>query len=638
VPTVVTFRGIQPAPDAHPRVIAPASIRVEPATAADAFAARITVPDDLPIVLQTIRVQTDAGLSNPMLLDVGPVPQANEVEPSDSFETASPVPGPLPLVIEGRLEGTDVDFFRFPGREGQVIAIDARCARIGSSADPQLRLTTASRRFVASTDDVPGLGPDARLVVTLPEDGDYVVELSDTRYAGGDRPVYRLLIGSIPLAAERYPLGGRVGETVGFEFRGGTLTNPSLAAITLGAPGPGPDILASFPPELSNLPELREPPDPENTAPPRAAPPVVLNGRLDAKGQVDQFTLVGLEPGSKWKASVRAAALGSALDASLQVLRPDGSALGMADDTQARPNDPPTPYLAPGGLSPDPTLTFTVPEGVRELTLVLRDITRAGGVGYPYRIVVEPASPRIEPVLLAAATTIPRGGTAHVAVALNRDGYEGTIRLDASGPVPDGLTVRPGLIRNGLKTGALSISAAPDTAFDAVTLDVIAAPEAQPKNNAPAPPPARAALTFALTLRDNLPITTSYQQGVLVAPEPPGPLAIDAPAEPVTIARGASGVVPITIRREKDGKAALRFGGDKTIKGIDLPAFEIPADAATFDMPVKVAADAPLGLLTIAPELTWKRGKTDRAVAVPVLTIQVVESAPAPAPKPEAAP
>jgi hypothetical protein len=637
VPTVVTFRGVKPN-DAHPRVIAPASVRVEPASAAgaDAFAATITVPADVPIGVLPIRVQTDDGLSDAMLLDVGPLPQAVEVEPNNAFETAPAVPGPLPLVIEGRLEGTDVDFFRFSGRKGEVVAIDARCARIGSSADPQLRLTMASRRYVAAIDDVPGLGPDARLVVALPEDGDYVVELSDTRYAGGDRPVYRLLIGSMPLATERFPLGGRVGETVGFEFRGGTVTGTAITAITLGEPGPGPDILAPHAPDLSNWPELRGPSESMADTVVRAAPPVVLNGRLDVKGQVDRFTLVGLGPGSRWRASVRAASLGSALDASLQLTGPDGGVLGTADDTQARPDDARSPFLAPGAISPDPTLTFTVPDGSRELTLALRDIARGGGVGYPYRIVVEPAAPRVEPVLLAGHQTIPRGGTAHVAVALNREGFDGTIRLDAAEALPEGLSVRPGLVPDGPKTGTLSISAAPEAAFDAVKLNVIITPEGQPKRGASLPPPSRAALTLALTIRDNLPITTSYQEGVYVATGAPGPIAIDAPVEPVRIARGASGVVPLTIRRDKDTKAGLKFGGDKPLKGVEMPAFEVPADAATFDLTVKIGADAPIGKMTVAPALTWKQGKNDRGVAVPVVTIEVVE--PEPAPKPEARP
>ena len=141
----------------------------------------------------------------------------------------------LPVVVEGQVAGNDVDYFRFRGKKGELIVVDAQCARIGSGIDPTLRLTTAgpSRTYISSADDSPGLQTDARLVTMLPADGDYVVELSDSRYQGGGRPVFRLVIGPVPMASEVYPLGGRAGETVGLEFRGGTLAGFKIAAAAM---------------------------------------------------------------------------------------------------------------------------------------------------------------------------------------------------------------------------------------------------------------------------------------------------------------------------------------------------------------------------------------------------------------------
>ena len=36
---------------------------------------------------------------------------------------------------------------------------------------------------------------------------------------------------------------------------------------------------------------------------------------------------------------------------------------------------------------------MTVPGGTNEITVVIRDLERRGGVGFPYRIVVEPLIP-----------------------------------------------------------------------------------------------------------------------------------------------------------------------------------------------------------------------------------------------------
>ena len=67
----------------------------------------------------------------------------------------------------------------------------------------------------------------------LPADGDYVVELADSRYQGVGRPVYRLVIGAVPEADEVFPLGGRQGETVGLELRGGMLNGMQIATATV---------------------------------------------------------------------------------------------------------------------------------------------------------------------------------------------------------------------------------------------------------------------------------------------------------------------------------------------------------------------------------------------------------------------
>ncbi|KAJ3046426.1 hypothetical protein HK102_013181, partial [Quaeritorhiza haematococci] len=279
-----------------------------------------------------------------MLFAVGQLPQVAEVEDNGKFETAQALPA-TPLVVEGRAAGNDVDQFQFAGKKGQRIVVDAQCARIGSVLDPSIKLSqaTPTRRFVAAADDTPGLLTDARLTAELPEDGDYVVELSDSRYAGAGRPVYRLLIGEIPIAEEVYPLGGRAGEPVGFELRGGASADPRADACRLtplahasvawpkfGGEAGGLDVESLNPLVVSGLPEIREPADP--AAPPiRVAAPIVLNGRIEAPGDEDRF-VVAVKPGSKLRVRVDAASLGSSLDAVLQVLNAKGAQIVQGDD------------------------------------------------------------------------------------------------------------------------------------------------------------------------------------------------------------------------------------------------------------------------------------------------------------------
>ncbi len=419
--------------------------------------------------------------------------------------------------------------------------------RIGSGVDPTIRLTTAARAYVASADDSPGLLTDARLTAVLPEDTDYVVELSDSRYQGGGRPVYRLVVGAVPVADEVFPIGGRRGETIGLELRGGTLGGPRVAAATVvpatgsevapvrvadpAWPGPGPALDVESMPALvvGDYPELREPPDP--SAPPlRAAAPVVLNGRIDPAGDEDRFTLA-VAPGQKLHIKVDAFEKGSALDGVLQVFGPTGASLATADDTNI-----PVPPVKAGAkptnlISPDPTLEFTVPAGVSEITLALRDLESRGGVGFPYRIAVEPVVPGFDLALSDAQVSIPKGGTAVVGVAVKRKGYDGPIALGLAG-APAGLSARPATIAQGQAAGAFTLSLASDAAIGAVHLDVVG------KADGPGGPivaHASKALVFAQqsggpqNQRVTLPTNTVIQPGLFAAPATAEPVRIERP-------------------------------------------------------------------------------------------------------------
>ncbi len=469
----------------NPRLIAPFRFRLtDPAPAgSDASSAklRLTVDGETPVGVYAVRVQTDDGLSNPFLLSVGQLPQVAEKEDNSTFESAQAIA--TPVVVEGQAAANDVDYFRFAGKKGQKIVIDAQCARIGSTVDPTIRLTTAARTYVGAADDTSGLLTDARLVITLPEDTDYVIELSDSRYTGGKQPLYRLIVGEVPVAEEIYPIGGRAGETVGLELRGGTLdgmklvasrVEPSggvgLARVRASATAGGLDIESLPALVVGNLPELRESSNPAE-GPVRATAPVVLNGRIDPPGDEDRFTLA-VTPGQKLRIEVEAAERGSALDGVLKVLGAKGDQLAQADDTIAPANPKAANNKAPGIVSPDPTLDFTVPAGVTEISLALRDLESRGGPGFPYRIVVTASGSSFELTLNEAQVSIPKGGSAALGVTVVRKGYTGPIALKVLNP-PAGLTVRPGTVAEGQLLGVLSVTAAEDASFAVSTLDVV---------------------------------------------------------------------------------------------------------------------------------------------------------------------
>ena len=159
----------------------------------------------------------------------------------------------------------------------------------------------------------------------------------------GRRRVYRLTIGPLPAAAEVYPLGGRRGETIRVELRGGTLDGVMVVPVNL-TPAPGESIVRLRVPTtlrgpdgvpldvealpallVGDLPEVLEPADPDGP-PPKLTPPMVFNGRIDPRNDEDQFTL-NVTPGQRFRATVASFSLGSALYPKLKVRDAEGNEL-----------------------------------------------------------------------------------------------------------------------------------------------------------------------------------------------------------------------------------------------------------------------------------------------------------------------
>lgn len=644
VETEVTINGANLA--ANPRLVAPFAFVVTPpekpgGTDASNVRLKLTVAPETPIGTYPIRVQTDEGLSNPFLFSVGQLPQVAEKEDNNTFETAQPIAAPV--VVEGQSAGNDVDFYRFPGKKGQRIVIDAQCSRIGSGVDPTIRLTTAARSYVASADDSPGLITDARLTTVLPEDADYVIEISDSRYQGGGRAIYRLVVGAVPMADEVYPLGGRQGETVGLELRGGTLPDLRVAAATLKAPAgsvlcpirlttpmlgfstagePVLEVESLTPLDVDNdLPELREPAD-AGSALLRAAVPVALNGRIDPAGDEDRFTLA-VTPGQALRIEVHASEKGSALDGVLQVLGAKSAVLATADDTTITPPGAPVAAnrRAVGYVLPDPSLNFTVPAGTSEITLALRDLESRGGVGFPYRITVTPVTPSFEIALADSEVSIPKGGTALVGVAVTRKGYNGPITLNVANP-PAGLSVRPGRIADGQTVGAFSISAHTDASFGAVTLDVVGQGQG---TGGPIVASAKKNIVFAT--QGTLPTNTMTQMGLAAAPAVRSAIVLDVPATPVEVVHGYGVPVSIALTRSSGSDAELAVSALPLPPGLAVPAAKLAEKADEGKVTVNAAVETPLGAMTIGLLAKGKIDKADQTFAIPAVTLNVVRPA-----------
>ncbi|MBU6294787.1 MAG: pre-peptidase C-terminal domain-containing protein [Planctomycetes bacterium] len=157
--------------------------------AAGPFVRRIKVPADAGVSYR-LHAEDAGGISpSGLAFRVIDLPNAIEKEPNDTPDTATPATGAL--AFNGVINKVgDVDCFKFAGKKGQVFDVHCYARRIGSPLDPIMTLAVAGGNPFATNDD--SGGPDSYFRVTLPDDKEYVLTISDHLKKGGANYHYRV--------------------------------------------------------------------------------------------------------------------------------------------------------------------------------------------------------------------------------------------------------------------------------------------------------------------------------------------------------------------------------------------------------------------------------------------------------------
>jgi hypothetical protein len=332
--------------------------------------------------------------------------------------------------------------------------VEVVAARLGSQLDPVVRLLDARGNELAAVDDTPGVGPDCRFAHTFAADGEYVLEVRDSNYAGGADFHYRLRVGDFPLAAVPFPPGAGRGAQTTFTFFG-----PDCAGAARATPPPtatgkqmrlstryegdrgkagGSGFVTAAVGEYDEAAEA-EPNDAPESATPPGGLPVTLNGRLDPAGDRDFYQLA-VKKGQRLRLSARTRSLGSPCDVRLQLFKPDGTKLAESKVEGAG----------------EGTLDATFPDD-GPYRLLVEDLNRAGGPGLAYRVTVEPYKPGFDLSVDTDRVNARPGETAELKVTCVRRDYAGPITLSAEGA---GLTSE-GTIPAGKNEGILKLKAPP---------------------------------------------------------------------------------------------------------------------------------------------------------------------------------
>ncbi len=545
---------------------------------------RLKLTDHVGVGVGAISVAGATGVSQLYLVVIEDAPVIAEPSPNNTLSNAALMT--LPAAVQASSSGTVADYFRFEAKAGQVISVDVLAARINSMMDPVVRLIAAANGAeLAYADDSDGLGADARVQAKIPSDGQYVVEILDSKYAG-NLPYY-VRIGEFPLATTTLPASVQVGEDRDVSFSGAGASGLT-AKIAMGTTLVGDDIRAGAKipngtisgfaraRASSGVQVVETEPNDEITQATTAIFPGGASGVFQQPGDKDYFKFNAMK-GQRLRFSGHSLKLGSPAVVNFRVLKTDGTQLAAA------PINPENELL----------VAWSVPED-GEYILEASELLQRGGDEYAY--VVESAIGNSFTLTLKndKATrnrfVVDEGkGGFQIPITVARDGYAGPITIKSKTEIP-GITWHNNVIaKDGKEITVLLEFSAETKAGDFVNLEIVGEAEIDGQIT-------QVSLTSRDWTRTQFGAVTypySFLQGVIQYATVP---AIEEFFEPkfepeaVYVARGetTATIQMSTASKHKDFKGALSrmfedvpegiTVADKADKGVHTITVTVPAD------------------------------------------------------------
>ena len=404
---------------------------------------KFKITEGCPIGVQRMRIRTKTGLSDLKTFHVGVLPTVAEKEPNTDFE--SPQPIEMNVIVNGRVDREDVDYFVIEAKKGQRISAEIVGMRLGMSTgtnffDPYIAILNEKRFELIKNDDTPLGWNDAVVSLIAPEDGKYIVQVRDTSYNGDGRAYYRLHVGHFPRPTAVVPAGGQPGETLAVTYLGDP-TGPFTREVTL--PADIPERFGLFPEDehgiapsqnwfrLSDLTNVieQEPNNSRNQGETVSTVPAAFNGVLSEGDDWDFFKFTAKKE-QVFNVETYARRIRSPLDAVTYVYDvKSGKQIGANDDSRGS----------------DSYFRITIPED-GEYAVGIRDHLRQGSDVHTYRVEVTTVEPNLiaRPVefqrYVQPQIVIPQGGGRGIQVNVGRTDIGGPVNFRGEN-LPAGVSI-----------------------------------------------------------------------------------------------------------------------------------------------------------------------------------------------------
>lgn len=438
----------------------------------------ISLPANAAPGTHELRIITTNGLSNPLMFQIGQMPEVSEAEINDQFTSAEELPE-LPVTVNGQIMPGDVDFFRFSARKGQTLVFRAEArSLIPYLADAVpgwfqavLTLFNEKGEEVAYSDDY-RFDPDPVLIYKVPEDGNYIISIRDSIFRGREDFVYRLSAGEFPFIERIFPPGGTSGSEVQVQLSGVNLPFSQMK-LKSGSDAPDAQLIRvekngifsnSRIFDVSPLPDRLEM-EPNNRFSQALAVSnaIIINGTIGIPGDQDWFRFDGRE-GDKRIIEVSARRLGSPLDARLMLFNEKQEVLATNDDIEDKSAGLLTHHA-------DARIETVLPASGTYFVR-LDDLQGKGGEEYAYRLMIGKEQPDFQLRIIPAGLCIPRDGSAIATVhALRYGGFTGEIQLALRDEMP-GIELQRAVIPEGVDSTHVVIAAKPRAEEQLTALEI----------------------------------------------------------------------------------------------------------------------------------------------------------------------
>lgn len=432
---------------------------------------KLTVAADALPGVRDLRVLTAQGVSTVAQLVVVEDPVAVEQAKNDSVTEAQGIK--LPATVCGCFEkAEDLDFFKFKVEAGQSLVFHVRSQRLQdrihdlqAHSDPILTIRNAQGSTIAAADNV--FHGDPFLCHRFEQAGEYLLEMRDVRYNGNQYWEYAVEIHSRPFVRSVFPLAIAAGKETKLTAIGSQLAasgagfQPALE-LTLPAghvenvPHGVNRLRLPFADRPSNpvatyvtgLPIVMESADDNNDAVKTLGDPkseignlksqipipCVINGRIEAPGDVDCFVFEAKKD-DKLSFEVKARRLQSELDSTIRIVNDKGATLAENDDLR----------LGKRGSQDSWIETWTAPADGKYV-VEIRDMHLRGGDTFVYAIECTQARPYFNLYADTDKTNLSPSVNGVVWVKVERkNGFTGAVQLHVDG-LPAGITAECGRI------------------------------------------------------------------------------------------------------------------------------------------------------------------------------------------------